>query len=153
MAITYPSRRGREERRVTEDAQEGSCSGGGVVLILVVCLSALAGGTAEQDVGSITLPVEAFVGRAYCIRDSDLPRYELACPVHPVRPEAGVSRPDQPLPPVGAVRYVLLLPGSVYRPVADPAQPDARGLAPLVRVKGALVYVPGPRGMGGGIVV
>lgn len=129
------------------------------VLVLALGVPALAGGLGVPNGvqadrgGSITLRVQTFVGRVECVRDSDLPRYELVCPVYPIRPEAGLSRPDRPLPPVGAVRYVLLLPGPVYRPVTEAARPDAKGLLPLVRVKGALVYVPGPRGMAEAIVV
>jgi hypothetical protein len=124
------------------------------VLALVLGLPALAGGLGVPsgaqagNGGSITLPLRTFIGRVECVRDSDLPRYELVCPVYPIRPEAGLSRP-----PIGAARYILLLPGPVYRPVAEAARPDARGMLPLVRVKGALVYVPGPRGMAGAIVV
>jgi hypothetical protein len=97
--------------------------------------------------------VQTFIGRVERVRDSDLPRYELVYPVYPIRPEAGLPRPDRPFPPVGAARYVLLLPGPVYRPVAEAAWSDAGGLVPLVRVRGALVYMPGPRGMTKAIVV
>jgi hypothetical protein len=101
--------------------------------------------------GSITLPVQTFVGRVETVTKSDLPRFELVTPVRPPIQPTGF-RPGKP-PVIGVARYVLLVPGDAYRSLADAAKPNPKGFYPSVRVKGALVYVPGVRGMAKAIVV
>jgi hypothetical protein len=45
------------------------------------------------------------------------------------------------------------VPGSDYKPIASVVKPGKGGYAPLVRVKGALVYIPSLRGLAKAIVV
>lgn len=129
------------------------------VLVLALALPALAQGVNVQDLNSlsgvqigngdsITLPVREFVGTVKYVSKSDLPRFELVGrEVFSPGPYATGCLP----PPT---RYVLLVPGSIYKPVADAAKPNAKGIYPQVRVKGALVSISnGQRTMPWAIVV
>ncbi|MGB9886286.1 MAG: NPCBM/NEW2 domain-containing protein [Moorellales bacterium] len=137
-----------------------------VVLVLALVLPVLArelgarspssrspGGAQAGSGESIVLPVQSFVGRVEAAAESDLPRFELAGNM--VLPQ----RLGGPLyaPPPGPQRYVLLVPEGSFEPPVGAAGSDGDGLAGLagirVRIRGALVQVPGPRGAAKGIVV